>query len=145
MITLEKIELSHLYEYAKLCDELFGSATNVVELEKAIKKIMNNPDYTLVGARNEKGELLGTVMGIMCLDTVGQCRPFVVLENLIVSEKSRRLGLGKMLVNYIEEWARGQNAYFVMFMSLSKRKEAHLFYESIGYSSTISTGFKKYL
>lgn len=90
-------------------------------------------------------ELFGSVMGILCQDTVGECRPFVVLENLIVSPKYRKMGLGKRLIIFIEDWARENNSYFVMFMSLAKRTEAHAFYESLGYSQEISSGFKKYL
>lgn len=144
-MTISKIEIFDIKEYAKLCEELFGSQTNLVELEKAMKKILVNDDYILVGIKNEEGELIGTVMGILCQDTVGDCRPFVVLENLIVSPKYRKIGLGKRLIIFIEDWARENNSYFVMFMSLAKRTEAHAFYESLGYSQEISNGFKKYL
>lgn len=144
-MTISKIEIFDIKEYAKLCDELFGSQTNLVELEKAMKKILANNDYILVGIKNEKGELIGSVMGILCQDTVGDCRPFVVLENLIVNPKYRKMGLGKRLIIFIEDWARENNSYFVMFMSLAKRTEAHVFYESLGYSQEISNGFKKYL
>lgn len=144
-MTINKIEIFDIKEYAKLCDELFGSQTNLVELEKVLKKILTNEDYILVGIKNEEGELIGSVMGILCQDTVGGCRPFVVLENLIVSPKYRKMGLGKRLIFFIEDWAKENNSYFVMFMSLAKRKEAHTFYESLGYSQEISNGFKKYL
>lgn len=142
---INKIELSNINQYAELCDELFGSKTNLLELEKALKKIVANEDYILVGIKNEKDELIGSVMGILCQDTVGECKPFVVLENLIVSTKYRKMGIGKQLITFIEDWARENNSYFVMFMSLAKRKEAHAFYESLGYSQEISNGFKKYL
>ena len=144
-MTIKKIELSDINQYVKLCDELFGSQTNLVELEKALNKILTNDDYILVSLKNEEGELIGSVMGILCQDTVGECRPFVVLENLIVSPNYRKMGLGKKLINFIEDWARENNSYFVMFMSLAKRKEAHAFYEALGYSQEISNGFKKYL
>ena len=144
-MSINKIKISDINQYAKLCDELFGSQTNLIELEKALKKILTNDDYILVGITNENNELIGSVMGILCQDTVGDCRPFVVLENLIVNPKYRKMGLGKRLITYIEDWARENNSYFVMFMSLAKRKEAHAFYESMGYSQEISNGFKKYL
>jgi len=146
MISIKPIELSDLEAYSTLCNELFGSKTNMTQLEIMIKKIITNPDYILVGAKEtDNNHLLGTVMGITCIDTVGECRPFMLLENLIVSKTYRRQGVGKTLVRYIEEHAREQNCYFVMLMSLAKRKEAHSFYESVGYSNTISHGFKKYL
>lgn len=145
MLSIQSIQLSDLEQYASLCDELFGSKTNMAQLAKMVKKIANNPDYILVGAKNEKEQLVGAVMGITCMDTVGECQPFMVLENLIVSEKNRRQGVGKKLVNYIEETARERNCYFIMLMSRAKRTEAHLFYESMGYSKNIAQGFKKYM
>ena len=145
MISINTIELSDLEQYASLYEELFGSKTNLYQLEKMIIKISSNPDYILIKAIDDNKQLLGSVMGITCIDTVGECQPFMVLENLVVSEKSRRQGVGKKLVSYIEELARKRNCYFIMLMSLAKRKEAHMFYESIGYSKKISQGLKKYL
>lgn len=145
MITIKPITISDLECYASLCDELFGSKANLVKLEVVLTKIISNPDYILVGAEDESGILLGSVMGITCIDTVGECRPFMVLENLIVRENCRRLGIGKKLVEYIEEQARVKNCYFIMLMSLVKRKEAHQFYETLGYSANIAKGYKKYL
>jgi len=145
MISIESIQLADLQQYAVLCNMLFGSKTNLAQLEKIVKKIISNPDYILVGAKDENKQLLGAVTGITCMDTVGECQPFMVLENLIVSEKSRRQGVGKQLVNYIENNARDRNCYFVMLMSLVKRAEAHMFYEAIGYSRNIAQGYKKYL
>ena len=37
--------------------------------------------------------MMGSVMGILCQDTIGECKTFVVLENLIVGSKYRRMGL----------------------------------------------------
>ncbi|WP_094606024.1 hypothetical protein SPSIL_006900 [Sporomusa silvacetica DSM 10669] len=145
MISITSIQIADLEQYAVLCNTLFGSKTNMAQLEKTVKKIVSNPDYILVGAKDENKQLLGAVTGITCLDTVGECQPFMVLENLIVSEKSRRQGVGKQLVNYIENNARDRNCYFVMLMSLVKRTEAHMFYEAIGYSKNIARGYKKYL
>lgn len=145
MILIDSIQITDLQQYALLCNTLFGSQTNMAQLEKTVKKIVSNPDYILVGAKDENKQLLGAVTGIICLDTVGECQPFMVLENPIVSEKSRRTGVGKQLVSYLENKARERNCYFVMLMSLAKRKEAHMFYEAIGYSKDIAQGYKKYL
>lgn len=145
MLKITPIESSILKQYSSLCAELFGSKPKEAQLKATVKKILDNPDYILVGVIGEENQLLGSVMGITCMDTVGECRPFMILENLIVSEKNRRKGIGKKLVEYIEEKAREQNCYFIMLMSLMKRKEAHKFYESLGYSTNISQGYKKYL
>lgn len=95
MLFIKPIESSDLEAYAALCNELFGAKTNMTQLEKMLKKINTNPDYILIGAKDDNNQLLGSVMSITCIDTVGECRPFMVLENLIVSKKSRRHGIGK--------------------------------------------------
>ena len=145
MTTIQPLTMADAMAYAVLGQELFEEKTNKDKLAISLGKIINNPDYILVGAKENVGNLLGSVMGIVCLDTVGECRPFMVLENLIVSEASRKQGLGQKLVEYIEEEAKKRDCYFVMLMSLAKRKEAHAFYEALGYSRHISLGFKKYL
>lgn len=146
MITIKNIELTDLEQYAVLCEELFESKTNMARLEAILKKISTDPDYILIGAIDtESQQLLGSVMGIVCMDTCGECRPFMVIENVVVSQKSRRLGIGKKLMSYIEDRARECNCYFTMFTSTAKRKEAHAFYESIGYPKDVVQGFKKYL
>jgi GNAT superfamily N-acetyltransferase len=145
-IRINTIGVSNLAQYAALCDELYGrTINNRDKLEQVVKEMATNSDYILVGAFDADEQLLGSVMGILCMDTVGECRPFMVMENLIVSEGSQRQGVGKQLVGYIEERARERNCYFVMFTSLAKRGEAHKFYEAMGYPKNVTQGFKKYL
>jgi GNAT superfamily N-acetyltransferase len=145
MLTIVPLEEADLKQLAGLSRELCGREANMTCLKDSLAKILGNPDYILIGAKDDQQRLIGSVMGIVCSDIVGDCRPFVVLENLIVSEKARGLGIGKMLVNYIEERARERNCYYIMFTSLAKRKQAHRFYESIGYAKGVVEGFKKYL
>lgn len=145
MLTISFISSSDLGQLALLYEELTGTRTNMVLMESLYKKIANNTDYILIGAKDEEQRLVGSVMGIVCTDIVGKCQPFMVLENVIVSEKSRRQGAGRQLVKYIENCARERNCYYIMLVSLLKRKEAHDFYESIGYRLGVVQGFKKYL
>ncbi|MBP2629287.1 MAG: GCN5-related N-acetyltransferase [Firmicutes bacterium] len=145
MLTITFINSSDLGQLALLYEELTGIKTNMVLMEKMYKKIADNTDYILIGAKDEEQRLVGSVMGIVCTDIVGECQPFMVLENVIVSEKSRRRGTGRQLVKYIENCARERNCYYIMLVSLLKRKDAHAFYESIGYKLGVVQGFKKYL
>jgi GNAT superfamily N-acetyltransferase len=145
MVAIEPIKASELQEFAVLARELCGRETDLSRMQENFGKLIQRPEYLLIGAKDEHNRLLGSVMCILCMDFVGDCRPFAVLENLIVSEKARGLGIGKLLVQYVEEWARERNCYYIMFTSLAKRKEAHAFYHRIGYAEGIVEGFKKYL
>ena len=145
MIIVEQLSEADLSEFTLLAQELCGRQTDSIKLSENFRKLSHKPEYMLIGAKDENNRLLGSAMGIICLDFVGDCRPFAVLENLIVSEKARGLGIGKMLVHYIENWARERNCYYLMFTSMAKRKEAHEFYQRIGYEKGVVEGFKKYL
>jgi GNAT superfamily N-acetyltransferase len=84
-------------------------------------------------------------MGVVCHDLVGECRPFMVIENVIVSRDCRRQDVGTALMQAMEKIARRRKCYYIMFVSKSRRKEAHRFYESLGYRLDAVQGFKKYL
>jgi len=64
---------------------------------------------------------------------------------MIVSEKHRGKGIGKELMKYIEDMAKQRDCYYIIFVSASIRKEAHHFYETMGYNLDAVQGFKKYL
>ena len=145
MITISPINSLDLGQLASLYEELTGIKTNMALMECRFKKIITNRDYILIGAKDKEERLVGSVMGIVCTDIVGECKPFMVLENVIVSEKCRRQGVGAKLIEYIEDCARKENCDYIMLVSLAKRKDAHTFYDSIGYKLGVVQGFKKYL
>lgn len=145
MIKISSIHASDLEQLATLYEDLIGAQSNIVRMQDMFEKIKINPDYLLIGAKNESQQLVGSVMGIVCTDMVGDCRPFMVLENMIVRKNKRTKGIGKALVEHLEACARKRNCYYMMLVSLAKRKDAHSFYEKVGYPLGVVQGFKKYL
>ena len=75
-------------------------------------------DYYLLGAKTENHLLIGSIMGIVCLDLLKQGRPFMVMENLIVDSKWQGKGAGKLLLAEIKCIARKRNCIFMQFFSL---------------------------
>lgn len=144
LITIEEIKSEELEELALLMEELSGSNTDFAKMTINFNWMKMNPDYFLLGAKCSN-ELVGTVMGIICKDLVGECRPFMVIENVVVKSAMRGKNVGKELIKEIERIGREKDCYYTMFVSLKHRKEAHKFYESVGYSLDEVQGFKKYL
>ena len=61
-------------------------------------------------------------------------RRYVVVENLIVSVKSRRIGVGKALMSAVHQWAAENNAREIELTVWEFNEEALAFYEALGYA-----------
>lgn len=144
MVIIKEIELESLPELGDLYQELMKEPSDLKKLEETFKVVKADNRYILLGAFVE-GELLGSLMGIVCHDLVGDCKPFMVIENVVVSSRARRQGVGKKLMHAIEEAARERECYYIILVSGEKRKEAHVFYESLGYRDEKVEGYRKYL
>lgn len=145
MLTIQKIEMEHLPELATLYEELSGEKTNLSKMKETYLKLLHNESYELLGAIYN-GKLAGSVMGIYCEDLIGECRPFMVIENVVVSSSVRRQGVGRKLMNRLEELARSRDCSYIILVSGPARAEAHQMYESLGYNQDeMVRGFRKYL
>lgn len=144
MVTIKEIEADSITALNELYSELTGALTDHDKLNAAFTAIKGDSRYILLGAYVD-GELLGSMMGIICQDLVGDCRPFMVIENVVVSARARRQGLGKLLMTAIEEIAHERDCYYIILVSGEKRKEAHVFYEKMGYRDEKVEGYRKHL
>ena len=58
------------------------------------------------------------------------------LTTLVVDDKHHKAGVGRLLAETVETWARERGAERVSVTSGNQRHEAHAFYEHIGYERT---------
>lgn len=144
MLTIQHAKDADLESLSKLYEELIGERTNLDKMNQNFRLMESNPNYIVLTAK-EDNSVIGSVMGIICLDLVGECKPFMVIENVVVKSAWRGRGIGAKLMEEIEEIGRERNCYYTMFVSGSHRKEAHQFYKAIGYDLDFVQGFKKYL
>lgn len=145
MINIDRINAEDINELADLYKELLYVEADLEKMRKSFQFINSNDKYILLGARNAENKLVGSVLGIICQDIIGSCNQFMVIENVIVKSNKRGLGIGKQLMTYIEDYAQKNNCYYTMLISSSYRKEAHKFYQAVGYDIDAVQGFKKYL
>lgn len=59
----------------------------------------------------------------------------IELVGLVVSETAKRSGVGRQLVQSVEEWARTQNVLQLVVRSNVVRAESHLFYPALGFQA----------
>ena len=145
MITIMPICENDLEGLKILYDKGFeGTHIDFIEMKKVFVWMNENPDYNVLCAKLN-GKIVGSIMEIVNRELIGKCKPYMVIENVIVSNECRRMGVGKMLMNYIDKVAIENECTYIMLLSRMHRKEAHLFYESVGFSGDAAKGFKKYL
>lgn len=125
---------------AQLSEGLADPAKMAEKMEKITR---NDDNYLLVAEDTETGALLGSLIGVVFEDICGDCRPILLVENVVVEESARRLGVGRAMFSVIEDWGREKDCHYCILVSGLQRQGAHAFYGAIGYSEV--KGFKKYL
>lgn len=109
-----------------------------------LKRIADHPDSFLY-VYEEEGTIVGTLHLHLCMDALCDDRPFAVIERVITAQEVRGKGYGAKLMKYAEHVATSRGALKIMLSSAVRREDAHQFYEHLGYNSSSSKLFKKYL
>lgn len=102
------------------------------------QEIAANESYFLAVAK-EEGEILGSALGICCKCLVVS---FLVIEDVIVKEGTRGKGIGRKLMESLDEFSIKNNCAYAILVSSGHLKGAHKFYENVGFTEQVQ-GFRK--
>jgi len=137
----------------KLREAKPGDAPRLVELiqelghtvtEKQVRKnlaTLRKVDETPIVATLDK-RLLGLV-GVHRMITVHRPAPVGRIPVLVVAKEAQGLGLGRMLVDAVEQWCRKKGCQLIEVTSNDRRAAAHAFYRHMGYERSSIRLFKK--
>jgi ribosomal protein S18 acetylase RimI-like enzyme len=112
------------------------------DARKVFADIYADPRHELF-VLEDQGEVVGTIVLLVIPNLSHSATPWALVENLVVSEKYRRRGFGRMLLEHAAARAREQGCYKVQLMSDRRREEAHRLYSSIGFEAS-AYGFRLY-
>ncbi|QSV61870.1 MAG: GNAT family N-acetyltransferase [Dolichospermum sp. DL01] len=131
-MTIRKAEIKDAARIAILCEQLGYSATKE-QIEERLSKIQNNNSHIIYVATVENEYVIGWahahISDLIIIPNQA------ILFGLVVDKNYRNNGIGRLLMQHIEEWATLAGCEGVIFRSNIKRQEAHLFYEKIGYTN----------
>ena len=144
IMQIRKLKEDDLVSLAGLYKQFWGESSSLEKMRATFQRLEKNPNYILLVA-DKQNILVGSVMGIICEELYGNCRPFMVVEDVIVDRYQRRLGIASALMKELEGYAVKHDCNYIIFVTESERREAHRFYESLGYQSDSYKGFKKRL
>jgi len=107
-----------------------GYPSPASEVRKRLERIRHDNDHFVCVA-----EIGGTVVGWVhaFVKYSIDAGPRAEIGGLVVDESHRGLGLGKLLMSQVEEWARLRELEGVYMRSNVLREAAHAFYEAIGF------------
>ena len=116
---------------ARLMGEL-GYPTRTAEMEMRLDTILNAPEYRTFVAVSGR-EVCGMI-GTGCFYTHEHNSPSGRIIALVVSEAMRGRGVGRELIRAAEADFVARNITRIALNTRFERKEAHQFYERLGYT-----------
>ena len=129
----------------KLYEQGFESSSfNNENVHRTYEIIKDNTSYNILCAKID-GIVVGSVMGVACYELFGECKPFMVIENVVVLKEFRKQGIAKRLMVQLEKRAVELNCSMIIFVSSAHRIGAHKLYESLGFGVDKVNGYRKRL
>jgi len=109
-----------------------GRVLSLEDARRIFARFREYPYYRLHVALLD-GRLVGT-FALLVMDNLGHLgAPSAILEDVVVDETMRGMGIGKKMMDYANDLCRQQGCYKMTFSSNMNRDAAHRFYESLGF------------
>lgn len=131
-IKIRQAEIKDAERIANLCEQLEYYVSNQ-QIEQRLAKIWNNNAHIIYVATLATEYVIGWTHAHITDSLVIPSQ--AILLGLVVDKNYRHRGIGRILMQHIEQWASLAGCEGVMLRSSLRRKEAHLFYEKIGYTN----------
>lgn len=138
MVTVEMLKKEEIPALLELYKALVPHNLSLEKAERTYDEMRANSEYLLLAAKKD-GELLGSMLGICCQSIT---MPFLVVEDVIVKDGVREKGIGRKLMEALDEFAKSRNCAYAILVSSAFRTGAHQFYEKVGYTDSV-VGFRK--
>jgi GNAT superfamily N-acetyltransferase len=116
---------------ATLCHQL-GYPTSPEAVKQRCQSMQANDQHIVyVALVNEA--VVGWVHGHVCDLVITP--PQILILGLVVDEHHRGCGIGRLLMQHIEQWAEEKACDTILVRSNVIRTDAHLFYQHVGYEN----------
>jgi predicted N-acetyltransferase YhbS len=128
---IRKALKTDIYEIIELTQQL-GYSVDKNNFKNQFDNILEKSDHTVFVAEDNDKKVIAYIHALSkdLLISIAS----VEIGELIVDEKYRRKGLGKQLIQKVDEWAIENGYQNVIVGSSNKRTTSHLFYPSAGFN-----------
>lgn len=128
------INIADTLEVAEICKVALGYDVDVENVKEQIEKLINyKKQHIIIGYEDENiRKIIGFVHAQMYESFYSDLGLNIL--GLAVNPDFQGRGIGRKLMNELENYAVDNNISFIRLNSAMKREEAHKFYEHIGYT-----------
>lgn len=129
-VILRKAKISDFEQIHDLCENDLGYKCNKEYLKIRLSNLIYNRECVFVAVLNDK------VVGFIHIEKYETLfmPQMVNILGIAVKNKFRRQGIGQKLLTVAEDWAKNNGINKMRLNSGESRKEAHIFYRSMGYN-----------
>ncbi len=138
---VEKLKKKDIEKYKELIDEAFDGSQDISYYEKYDEE---NPSYNIIVLK-EKEEIVATVTMYKIDLFTFSFQPVIELFNVAVKKSYRRQKLGKILMDYVVDYAKKNGYNTINLTCLESEKGVHDFYENSGFKKADSRKYTLYL
>lgn len=129
-VTLRPAALNDAATLAELTTQL-GYPVAADEQERRLRGVMGRPDDAVLVAVDERDRPIGWIH--VALAGLLELSDTALIQGLVVDEAYRSAGVGRLLTEAGEAWARDHGAARMQVRSRISRERAHRFYAREGY------------
>ncbi len=108
-----------------------GYPSSPEEIRRRLSPFESDPDHWVGVAELDTAHVIGWVHA--CVRRLVESNPCAEIGGLMVDAGFRGSGVGRVLMEHAEDWARSKGLEAVYLRSNVIRKDAHRFYEGLGY------------
>ncbi len=125
-----------LYVLAReLADALGDQRPNYEAVQARLDDLLEEPRARVVVAENEGGDVVGAA-NLWIKPDLAHGDTVVEVPMLVVSGNARRQGIGKLLVEEIQNVAAAEDANIIELVATRENDAARAFYKSLGFVET---------
>jgi len=144
--TVDKASFEDLPDIKRLYEQLIDRSEDLGSMRNRYAEILKDERILILVARDMSGKTVGCLNGYICPIICWDCSSFMVVEDVIVDKEHRNCGIGKALMDSLDDFAERNGCVYSILVSTDKetRKDAHKFYKKMGYNEYQDVkGFRK--
>ena len=131
MIKISKAGKADIDEILLLQSQIYRVKSLASNSRKTLENQLGNKACSVLVAKLDN-KIIGTAT-IYFIEVAARGRPYAFLEGLVIGENHRGNGHGTVFFQKCVEIAKAENCYKMLFTSGMDRKDAHKFYQKLGF------------